>query len=128
VQDVPFDREGGISSIATVFGARFTVIFSTLLYTASALLIAYTFPSTMGYGVVAGIALYALNTSRFIATTDEKASETNAGWRLFLGLNAGLGAFITNAYIFQRGFEPVWLPFVAASATYTVFLYFLRKR
>jgi lycopene elongase/hydratase (flavuxanthin-forming) len=128
VQDVPYDREGGIASVATVFGARPTVIGATLLYAGSAGLIAVFFPTTLGIAAAAGVAFYAVNAGRFWKTTDATAPETNRGWRLFLGLNAGLGAFLTNAYIYDLGHEPIWVPFVAALVVYVGFFSFLRKK
>lgn len=128
VQDILFDREAKIASVATVFGARFTIAISSLCYVISAVWIAIYYHSLIGYGAALGIFAYAVNVGRFIRVSDEKSPETNAGWRLFLGLNAGLGAFLTNAYLFSLGIEPIWISFVAAACTYILFFSLLRKR
>ena len=81
-----------------------------------------------GYGAAFGIFLYALNAGRFSLVTDETSPETNQGWRLFLGLNAGLGAFLTDAYNYKLRAEPAWVAFVAAASMYCLFFILLRKK
>ncbi len=127
VQDTVFDREGGIGSVSTVFGAAWTVRLSTIGYVCAALITFFMFPTVLGGGAAVGVLLYAVNTGRFWNVTDEKSPKTNAGWRLFLALNMGLGAFLTNVYVFSLGDEPIWLPFIVALVTYALFFWFLQK-
>ena len=81
----------------------------------------------MGLGGALACLAYALNTGRFWRITDADSPKSNSGWRLFLGLNAGAGAFITGAYIHSLGKVPIWAPFLISLVTYAVFLTALRK-
>jgi 4-hydroxybenzoate polyprenyltransferase len=96
VQDIPFDREGHIASIATVFGVKNTLWFCTILY-----LIATIIPivSYSGLGLLAGVilSLYAINSSLYLNLKDEQdAPRTNQGWKQFLWLNILNGFWITQ--------------------------------
>ena len=97
VQDVQADRAGGISSIATVLGARRTVHLSIAAYVLSAVLMLWA-----GWpGVLAAIIplAYALSVTPFRAITDDTCEEANIGWRRFLGLNLIAGFLITQLII-----------------------------
>ena len=92
VQDVKADRAAGVSSIATVIGARGTVRVSILLYVlAGGLMVQTPWPLPLialaSVGYVAALAPY-----WFI--TDDAADRANAGWRWFLGLNFAAGALV----------------------------------
>ncbi|MGZ7497532.1 prenyltransferase [Corynebacterium sp. ZY180755] len=93
VQDVKADREGGLSSIATAFGARATTRLAALFYLAAAILL-FLLP---GFAWVVGIfALgYVANTARYWNITDETCEEANKSWRVFLWLNYLSGAAVT---------------------------------
>ncbi len=109
IQDIVYDREGNIASIATVLGARATLIISTLMYVVSAITIMWSYGNA---GIVVGLAVlvYALNKARFYRITDETAHTTNPGWRVFMALNMGLGTLLTTGYI------ALWKPFAFAIA------------
>lgn len=93
VQDIIPDRAGKIASIATLFGARPTVLLATILYGAASLIVA-----AQG-GIYLAIALmgvcYVINAGSFLATTDKTSAQTNRGWKRFLWLNYCSGAVIT---------------------------------
>ena len=97
VQDVKADRAGGIGSVATVLGARPTVLAATGAYVvAAAVLLALPWP-----GVLAALLPlpYALSTWRFRGVTDEDCERANAGWRTFLWLNLVTGFLVTMLLI-----------------------------
>ena len=97
VQDVLADREGGLSSIATVIGARATTRLAVVAYLASgALLLGTEWP-----GPLAALAAvpYAVSTAQWWRVTDETAEDANRGWRRFLLLNFIAGAIVTMLMI-----------------------------
>lgn len=99
VQDIIPDREGKLSSIATVLGARTTVWFAIVLYAASAVLVA------LGGGLSIIVALvglsYVLNILPYITVTDKTSGQTRPGWRRFIWLNYATGFVITMVLIVQ---------------------------
>lgn len=97
VQDVQADRSGGISSIATVLGARRTVHLSIGAYVLSAvLMLGAGWP-----GVLAAVIplAYAVSVLPYRNITDDTCEEANAGWRRFLWLNLVAGFLITQLII-----------------------------
>lgn len=97
VQDIIPDREGGLASIATIFGARFTTRLVLLSYvTASVILFAQGVPSLV-VGLT-GLA-YAANVVPFLQVTDKTSTSTNVGWRRFIWLNLLTGFVITMILI-----------------------------
>lgn len=93
VQDVTADREAGISSIATVRGARWTVRFALGCYLAAGLvMLASPWPGPLG-GLLVIPYLLALWPYRSI--TDETCERATVGWGRFLWLNQ-LGGFGTT--------------------------------
>ena len=93
VQDIVPDREAGIGSIATVMGARVTVWFSVLCYSAAAILV-----SLYGlFGLIIGISglFYVWNVLGFTGLTDKLSGRARAGWKRFLWLNYSTGAVVT---------------------------------
>jgi 4-hydroxybenzoate polyprenyltransferase len=97
VQDVVADREAGIGSIATVFGARATARLAIALYLlAGALLLVLPWPGQLA----ALLALpYAINAAPWWSVTDESAPTANRGWRRFLWLNFATGFAVTMLLI-----------------------------
>src|SRR5690606_17400733 len=91
VQDILADREAGIGSIATAFGARATVRIAAALYVAAAILpVAGPWPAPLA-GLLA--LPYLANVLPWWSVRDEDAESANRGWRRFLWLNflAGFG-------------------------------------
>jgi len=97
VQDVRADRAGGIASVATVLGARPTVLAATAAYLGAAgVLLAVPWP-----GVLAAVLPlpYAVSTWRFRGVGDDDCERANAGWRTFLWLNLVTGFLVTMLLI-----------------------------
>lgn len=93
VQDVRADREGGLSSIATAFGARLTTRLAAGAYLLAALLVSAL--PTPGWVVgLAGLG-YVANILRFWNITDETCEDVNRAWKVFLWLNYLVGAIVT---------------------------------
>jgi 4-hydroxybenzoate polyprenyltransferase len=93
VQDVQADREGGISSIATVIGARATVRFAFVAYLAAGLLVL-----NAGWpGALAAIAAvpYLFIVGPFWNITDATCEDANRGWKKFIWLNFFAGFVVS---------------------------------
>nr|WP_272902524.1 prenyltransferase [Brevibacterium daeguense] len=97
VQDVLPDREGGLKSVATAFGARATVRLATVVYLAAGVLLVLTFWPVQLAGLLA--LPYALNTGRFWSITDATSADAHRGWRVFLWLNYVVGFLVTMLMI-----------------------------
>jgi len=102
VQDIIPDREGKLSSIATVLGARMTMQFAFVLYSASVLLIAAQ-GGLATYVAVAGLA-YVANTAIYLGITDKTSANSRPGWRRFIWLNFFTGFVVTLCLIVSRLF------------------------
>lgn len=93
VQDVTADREAGIRSIATAFGARATVRLSVAVYLAAGILI---LPTDWPGPLAGALAVpYAISSAQFWNITDETCELANRGWRRFLWLNFATGFVVT---------------------------------
>jgi 4-hydroxybenzoate polyprenyltransferase len=93
VQDVPADREAGIGSVATVLGARITVLGSAGLYLLAGVLAALSGWPTALAGLLA--LPYLAMVLPFARITDATAETANRGWRRFLAINYGAGFGVT---------------------------------
>lgn len=98
VQDIVPDREAGIGSIATVFGARWTVWLSLGLYTASIATI--TMANIGSWPVAVAGLLYVANILPFRSITDATSGHANAGWKRFIWLNMIAGAVVTVTLLY----------------------------
>lgn len=99
VQDIIPDREGKISSIATILGARNTVWFAFVLYAiAAGIVLAQGMPAAV-VGVT-GLA-YGINVLLFVRVTDTTSGQTNTGWRRFIWMNYFAGFVVTMTLIAQ---------------------------
>ncbi|MCU1437460.1 MAG: prenyltransferase [Naasia sp.] len=93
VQDVLADRAGGIGSVATVIGARRTVVLAFAGYLAAALLLLGTdWPGQLAALLVLP---YAANVVPYLRIEDAGAERANAGWRRFLWMNYAVGFPVT---------------------------------
>ena len=93
VQDVVPDRQGGIASIATALGARFTVRLALGLWTAAGvLLVATPWPGPLAALLVVP---YLINAAPWWNVSDARSGETNVSWRRFIALNYGCGFAVT---------------------------------
>lgn len=97
VQDIAPDREGGISSIATVIGARATVRLALVLWiVAGASMILTPWPGPLA----ALLALpYVVNAAPWWNVTDDTSATTNRAWRRFIALNYFAGFLATMILI-----------------------------
>ncbi|MCT1479795.1 prenyltransferase [Microbacterium sp. p3-SID336] len=97
VQDVGPDREGGISSIATVIGARTTVRLAMALWTLAGVAMLFTpWPGPLA----AVLALpYIVNAAPWWNVTDDTSARTNRAWRRFIALNYIAGFLATMILI-----------------------------
>lgn len=97
VQDIIPDRDGGLASIATAFGAKMTVRLCVALYTAAALIMF----AVGGYAIIAAVAgiLYVGNILPYVSVTDAASGQTNRAWRRFIRINLLAGFLITLSLI-----------------------------
>ncbi|GAA1162299.1 prenyltransferase [Microbacterium oxydans] len=97
VQDIGPDRAGGISSIATVIGARATVRLSLALWVIAGTAILWTpWPGPLA----AVLALpYVVNAAPWWNVTDATSASTNRAWRRFIALNYFAGFLATMILI-----------------------------
>lgn len=97
VQDIAPDREAGISSIATVIGARATVRLSVSLWAvAGAAMLLTPWPGPLA----AALALpYIVNAAPWWNVTDDSSASTNRAWRRFIALNYFAGFLATMILI-----------------------------
>jgi 4-hydroxybenzoate polyprenyltransferase len=93
VQDVVADREGGIASIATVFGARAIVRFAFAAYVLAGVLMLLT--SWPGRLAAILVIPYAVTVAPWWNVADADAESANRGWKRFLTLNF-LSGFLTT--------------------------------
>ena len=97
VQDVIADREAGISSIATVIGARWTARLAVAAYLAGGvLLLLSSWPGPLAAVLVLP---YAAVCAPFWNVTDAASESANRGWRKFLWLNFVTGFLVTMLLI-----------------------------
>lgn len=93
IQDITPDRKANISSIATIFGARTTLLLVTALYVvACAVTIAQGLPALI-IGVTGLI--YIFNVLPYWRITDATSSTVNKAWRRFIWLNLVTGFIVT---------------------------------
>ncbi len=97
VQDILPDRAAALGSIATVLGARRTVILAAASYVmAGALLLFTEWPGPLA--AILALA-YVLNVLPFAWLSDENSGRAHTGWVRFLWLNYVSGFFITMILI-----------------------------
>ncbi|UOQ56976.1 prenyltransferase [Leucobacter allii] len=93
VQDIIPDREAGIGSIATSFGARRTVRLALALWLLAGLLVlAAPWPAPLAAVVAVP---YLLNCAPWRSVPDADSARTNRAWRRFILLNYGSGFIVT---------------------------------
>lgn len=100
VQDVRFDREAGLKSVATVLGARSAVWFALACYAAAVivLLVAAPWPAS---GAAFAILPYLATVAAYLRVTDADAERTNEGWKRFLVLNMLAGFCVTQIVLWS---------------------------
>jgi 4-hydroxybenzoate polyprenyltransferase len=103
VQDIIADREGGLSSIATVIGAKATSRFALLCYGLAGVLLVVA----AGTGQAAWPVLYAtilaipylLMVWPYRSLSDADCEQANRGWKWFLAINFFAGFVVTMLLI-----------------------------
>ena len=101
VQDIIPDRKGGLSSIATVFGARTTSRLVTIFYLVSSIIIIFQGWPAFIVGI-AGL-IYVANTAPYWNITDKTSGLANKAWRRFIWLNLFVGFVVTMVLLFWSG-------------------------
>ena len=97
IQDIRADREAGISSIATFFGARLTVRLAFAFYLFAGLALTYL-PGRFVFASLAAVP-YLIVTAREFSITDETCEQANRGWKRFIWLNFFAGALVSALLI-----------------------------
>jgi 4-hydroxybenzoate polyprenyltransferase len=93
VQDVVADREAGISSVATVRGAAWTVRFALAMYAASG--IAMLFTAWPGPLAALAVVPYLAAVWPYRRIEDAECERATVGWRRFLWINQLAGFVVT---------------------------------
>ncbi|ASN18590.1 prenyltransferase [Arthrobacter sp. YN] len=97
VQDIEPDRQAGIGSIATVFGARRAVRLAVVLWLVAGLaMLATPWPGPLAAIIAVP---YIVNCAPYWNVTDTTAARTNVAWRRFIWLNYGSGFLVTLIFI-----------------------------
>lgn len=93
VQDIIPDRKGKLASIATFFGARWTMRLAFFLYWIAAALVVY---QPLPFAVIGFVGLaYVFNIRRYLNLTDKESAKANVPWRRFIWINLAAGFIIT---------------------------------
>lgn len=95
VQDIVPDREGGLASVATVLGARFTVGFAFISYALAGVLMLWTQVPAAAFLAVP----YLINVGMHLRVTDASSETVNVAWKRFLWLNYLTGFLVTMIFI-----------------------------
>ena len=100
VQDILADREGGISSVATVLGARFTVwlAFGAYFFAGFALLLS-SWPASLASVVAVP---YLFMVAPFLGIDDATCEKANDGWKQFIRINYLAGFLVTLQIILMQ--------------------------
>ncbi|NCO10901.1 prenyltransferase [Candidatus Saccharibacteria bacterium] len=93
VQDIIPDKKAGIQSVATVFGAQRTVLFSAVLYILAAIVVLGT--GLQNIAIAACALVYAVNVIPFARVSNKTSGVTRLGWKRFLWINYFVGFVIT---------------------------------
>lgn len=104
VQDIRADREGGLSSVATVLGARFTARFALVTYALGGVFLAGAALATPDQALLLAIAAvlvtpYVWMVWPYRSLTDDECERANHGWRRFLAINFVVGFAVTMLLI-----------------------------
>jgi len=93
VQDIVPDREAGIGSIATAFGAAVTVRIAVALWAVAGILMLFT-PWPANLAAIAALP-YIVSVAPYLNVDDERSGTANRAWRRFLAINYAVGFAIT---------------------------------
>jgi len=93
VQDIIPDRQGGLASIATFFGAGVTMRVASALYIIASIIVVWQ-PLPYAYIGLAGLA-YSFNIRRYLNLSDKNSAQANIPWRRFIWINLCVGFIVT---------------------------------
>ena len=105
VQDIIPDRKGKLASIATFFGATWTIRLAFALYFTAALITVFQPLPFAAIGVL-GLA-YAFNIRGYLYITDKDSPKVNDAWKRFIWINLFVGFFITMTILLFY-FTSIW--------------------
>jgi 4-hydroxybenzoate polyprenyltransferase len=97
VQDIKADKAAGIGSVATIIGARPTVVLAITMYLAAGA-IALFIGDRFSQAAIAAIP-YLIVVGRELSITDENCERANRGWKWFIYLNFFAGAVVSALII-----------------------------
>ena len=100
MQDVRFDREADLKSVATVLGARSTVWFALACYVAAVLVLLICAPWPAS-GAAFAILPYLATVAAYLRVDDATAEVTHEGWTRFLVLNMLAGFCVTQLVLWS---------------------------
>jgi 4-hydroxybenzoate polyprenyltransferase len=100
IQDVRYDREAGVGSIATVIGGRMTAWVSLAGY-GVAVAVALTLPSPWGVITALALSSYLLLPLMVLLRDDEP--QARRAWRSFMGLNIPIGFVLSHELLRHWG-------------------------
>jgi 4-hydroxybenzoate polyprenyltransferase len=92
IQDVRYDREAGIGSVATAFGERPTAVLSCLAYCLAAAIVGLE----GGYGLAAAVILLPYPLLAFSVASNPGPLTARRAWKGFLGMNLLSGFLLTQ--------------------------------
>lgn len=93
VQDIIPDRQAGLHSVATAFGARITTRLATVFYGIACVILICQGGGSVLVGIL-GL-LYVVNTGSMWWVNDQRSSATNTSWKRFIWINYFVGAAVT---------------------------------
>ncbi|MGP6177136.1 prenyltransferase [Microbacterium sp. A196] len=93
VQDIAPDRDAGIGSIATVFGAAATVKIAVALWAVAGILMLFT-PWPANLAAIAALP-YIISVAPYLNVDDARSGTANRAWRRFLVINYAVGFVVT---------------------------------
>lgn len=93
VQDIVPDRDAGIGSIATVFGAAATVRIAVALWAVAGILMLFV-PWPANLAAIAALP-YIISVAPYLNVDDAHSGTANRAWRRFLAINYAVGFAVT---------------------------------
>jgi 4-hydroxybenzoate polyprenyltransferase len=97
VQDIKADKAAGIGSVATIIGARPTVVLALVMYLAAGIM-ALFIGDRFSQAAIAAIP-YLIVVGRELSITNENCERANRGWKWFIYLNFFAGAVVSALII-----------------------------
>jgi 4-hydroxybenzoate polyprenyltransferase len=97
VQDIKADKAAGIGSVATIIGARPTVVLALVMYLAAGIM-ALFIGDRFSQAAIAAIP-YLIVVGRELSITNDNCERANRGWKWFIYLNFFAGAVVSALII-----------------------------